>query len=99
MNQPDVLALLFVVMSLFILMAAFFYKIMRQSEQINASLKDIAKSQRILANNPKDFEETKKVSALKHKSPLEWFQCGGRQPLYFVLTSKLNFFKKVVGGA
>ncbi len=65
MNHPDVLALLFVVMSLFILMAAFFYKIMRQAEQINTSLKDIAQSQRILANNPKDFEETKKVNALK----------------------------------
>ena len=71
MNQPDVLALFFVVMSLFILMAAFFYKIMRQAEQINDSLKDIAKSQRILANNPKDFEETKKVNAMKNKSPLE----------------------------
>lgn len=72
MNQPDEMALLFVVMSLFILMAVFFYKIMRQTEQINESLKDIAKSQRILANNPKDFEETKKVNALKNKSPLEW---------------------------
>lgn len=71
MNQPDVLALLFVVMSLFILMAAFFYKIMRQAEQINDSLKDIAKSQRILANNPKDFEETKKASAQKNKSPFQ----------------------------
>ena len=71
MNQPDVLALLFVVMSLFILMAAFFYKIMRQTEQINDSLKDIAKSQRILSKNPKDFEETKKVSALKNQSPFE----------------------------
>lgn len=71
MNQPDEMALLFVVMSLFILMAVFFYKIMRQTEQINESLKDIAKSQRILANNPKDFEETKKVNALKNKSPLE----------------------------
>ncbi len=71
MNQPDVLALLFVVMSLFILMAAFFYKIMRQTEQINDSLKDIAKSQRILANNPKDFEETKKVNAMKNKSPYD----------------------------
>ncbi len=71
MNQPDVLALLFVVISLFILMAAFFYKIMRQTEQINDSLKDIAKSQRILSKNPKDFEETKKVSALKNHSPFE----------------------------
>jgi len=71
MNQPDILALLFVVMSLFILMAAFFYKIMRQAEQINDSLKDMAKSQRILANNPKDFEETKKANAIKNKSPLE----------------------------
>jgi predicted PurR-regulated permease PerM len=71
MNQPDVMALLFVVMSLFILMAAFFYKIMRQAEQINSSLKDIAQSQRILANNPKDFEETKKANAMRHQSPLE----------------------------
>ena len=71
MNQPDVLALLFVVMSLFILMAAFFYKILRQVEQLNDSLKDIAKSQRILARNPKDFEETKKVSALKNQSPYD----------------------------
>ncbi len=71
MNQPDVLALLFVVVSLFILMAAFFYKILRQAEQINDSLQDIAKSQRILANNPKDFEETKRINALKNQSPLE----------------------------
>ena len=71
MNQPDVLALLFVVMSLFVLMAAFFYKIMRQTEQINDSLKDIAKSQRILANNPKDFEETKRANALKNQSPYD----------------------------
>ena len=71
MNQPDVMALLFVVMSLFILMAAFFYKILRQAEQINHSLQDIAKSQRILANNPKDFEETKRINALRHQSPLE----------------------------
>lgn len=70
MNQPDVIALLFVVMSLFILMTAFFYKIMRQSEQINDSLKDIAKSQRIQANNPKDFEETKRINELSKKSPL-----------------------------
>ncbi len=71
MNQPDVLALLFVVLSLFVLMAAFFYKIMRQVEQMNDSLKDMAKSHRILANNPKDFEETKKANALKNQSPFE----------------------------
>ena len=72
MNQPDVLALLFVVMSLFVLMAVFFYKIMRQTEQINESLRDIAQSQRILANNPKDFEETKRINALnKNQSPFD----------------------------
>ena len=71
MNQPDVLALLFVVMSLFILMAAFFYKISKQMKSIDESIQDIAKSQRIQANNPKDFEETKRVNALKNKSPLE----------------------------
>ncbi len=67
MNQPDVLALLFVVMSLFILMAVFFYKILHQVKQINTSLKDIAKSQRIQANSPKDFEETKLIQAIKNK--------------------------------
>ncbi|VAW46816.1 hypothetical protein MNBD_GAMMA02-296 [hydrothermal vent metagenome] len=71
MNEIIIMGLLFVVMSLFILMATFFYKTMRQTEQINGSLKDIAKSQRILSKNPKDFEETKKVSALKNHSPYD----------------------------
>ncbi len=31
----------------------------------NSHLADIARSQRILANNPKDFEETKRISQLK----------------------------------
>ncbi len=69
MNQPGVLALLFVVMSLFILMAAFFYKISRQVKSIDESIQDIAKSQRIQANNPKDFEETKRINELNKKSP------------------------------
>ncbi len=71
MIQHEVLGLLFVMLSLFILIAAFFYKLLRQTEQINASLQDIAKSQRILANNPKDFEETKRINALKNQSPFD----------------------------
>ncbi|GJM05937.1 MAG: hypothetical protein DHS20C09_19330 [marine bacterium B5-7] len=70
MNE-EIMGLLFVVMSLFILMATFFYKILRQVEQVNSSLQDIAKSQRILANNPKDFEETKKANSLKKPSSFE----------------------------
>lgn len=71
MIEEKIIGLLFVVMALFILMAVFFYKIMRQTEQMNLALQDIAKSQRILANNPKDFEETKKVNAMKNKSPYD----------------------------
>lgn len=71
MLEEKIIGLLFVVMALFILMAVFFYQLMRQSQQINESLKDIAKSQRILANNPKDFEETKKANAMKNKSPYD----------------------------
>jgi len=71
MIEEKIIGLLFVIMALFILMAVFFYKLLQQSKQINASLKDIAESQRILANNPKSFEETKKVNALKNKSPYD----------------------------
>ncbi len=71
MIEEKIIGLLFMVLALFILMAVFFYKIMRQTEQMNLALQDIAKSQRILANNPKDFEETKKVNALKNKSPYD----------------------------
>jgi len=70
MNE-EIIGLLFVVMSLFVLMATFFYKILRQTEQINDSLKDIAQSQRILAQNPKDFEETKRVNAIKNRTPYD----------------------------
>ncbi|MCB1583656.1 MAG: hypothetical protein R3E90_06265 [Marinicella sp.] len=69
MLEEKIIGLLFVIMALFILMAVFFYKMMRQSQEINSHLKDIAESQRILANNPKSFEETKKVNALKNKVP------------------------------
>ena len=71
MLEEKIIGLLFVVMALFILMAVFFYQLMRQSQKINESLRDIAKSQRILANNPKDFEETKKANAIKNKSPFD----------------------------
>ena len=71
MLEEKIIGLLFMVMSLFVLMAVFFYQLMRQSQQINESLRDIAKSQRILANNPKDFEETKKANAMKNKSPYD----------------------------
>ncbi len=37
----------------------------KQQQQLNQTLEDIARSQRILANNPKDFEETKRISQLK----------------------------------
>ena len=70
--NDEILVLLFLVLSLFILMAVFFYKIMRQTEQINASLKDIAKSQRIMAKNPKNFEETKRINALKNPPPFSY---------------------------
>ncbi|MFC3194920.1 hypothetical protein ACFODZ_11780 [Marinicella sediminis] len=71
MSEEKIIGLLFVIMSLFILMAAFFYRLMRETRQINDSLKDIAESQRILANNPKNFEEKKKINALKNQSPFD----------------------------
>ncbi len=71
MIEDKIIGLLFVVMALFILLAVFFFKLMRQADQINRSLNDIAQSQRILANNPKDFEETKKANAMKNKSPYD----------------------------
>ena len=40
-------------------------RIHNQQLQLNQTLEDIARSQRILANNPKDFEETKRISQLK----------------------------------
>ena len=73
MIEEKILGLLFVMVSLFILLAAFFYKLMRQTNEINESLKDIARSQRILAKNPKDFDETKVIKEIedKYKSPFE----------------------------
>lgn len=73
MIEEKIIALLFIVMALFILMATFFYKLMRQSQQINESLKDIAKSQRILSKNPKDFDETSIIKKIedKYKSPFD----------------------------
>ena len=40
-------------------------KINNQQEKLNQTLEDIARSQRILANNPRDFEETKRISQNK----------------------------------
>lgn len=40
-------------------------KINNQQQKLNQTLEDIARSQRILANNPRDFEETKRISQLK----------------------------------
>lgn len=59
----------FLLLLLIIVTLIFFNRIYRQTQQINKHLKDIAESQRILANNPKSFEETKKVNALKNKTP------------------------------
>jgi len=36
-----------------------------QQQKLNQTLEDIARSQRILANNPRDFEETKRISQNK----------------------------------
>lgn len=38
-----------------------------QQQKLNQTLADIARSQRILANNPKDFEETKRISQNKRE--------------------------------
>ncbi|GEM_PF-1606932 len=40
-------------------------KINEQQQKLNQTLEDIARSQRILANNPRDFEETKRISQNK----------------------------------
>ena len=73
MIEEKILGLLFVMVSLFILLAAFLYKLMRQTTEINDSLKDIARSQRILSKNPKDFDETKVIKEIedKYKSPFD----------------------------
>ncbi len=73
MIEEKILGLLFVIMALFVLMATFFYKMMRQSQTTNEHLKDIAKSQRILAKNPKDFDETSIIKKIedKYKSPFD----------------------------
>lgn len=73
MVEEKILGLLFVIMALFVLMATFFYKMMRQSQTTNEHLKDIAKSQRILAKNPKDFDETSIIKKIedKYKSPFD----------------------------
>lgn len=73
MIEEKILGLLLVIIALFILMATFFYKLMRQTTEMNDSLKDIAKSQRILAKNPKDFDETKVIKSIedKYKSPFD----------------------------
>lgn len=60
------LVLIFIVVTII-----FYHRIHRQAKQINEHLKDIAKSQRILAKNPKDFEETKIVNAQKNQSPYD----------------------------
>ncbi|KAA3639843.1 MAG: hypothetical protein DWP95_09640 [Proteobacteria bacterium] len=36
-----------------------------QQQKLTQTLEDIARSQRILANNPRDFEETKRINQLK----------------------------------
>ncbi len=41
--------------------------IQKQQQQLNQTLEDIARSQRILANNPRDFEETKRIRQLKNE--------------------------------
>ncbi len=66
------LSLLNSLVLVFIVVTIIFYnRIHRQAKQINEHLKDIAKSQRILAKNPKDFEETKIVNAQKNQSPYD----------------------------
>jgi predicted Holliday junction resolvase-like endonuclease len=42
-------------------------KINNQQQKLNQTLEDIARSQRILANNPRDFEETKRISQNKRE--------------------------------
>ncbi len=73
MIEEKIIGLLFVIMALFILMAVFFYQLMRQSRHSNQQLTDIAKSLRILAKAPKDFDEGQIIKKLedKHKSPFD----------------------------
>lgn len=73
MIEEKIIGLLFVIMALFILMATFFYKLMRQNQKNNEQLADIAKSLRILAKLPKDFAEGQTIKKLedKHRSPFE----------------------------
>lgn len=51
----------------------FIVRLSKALQATNQSLADIAKSQRIISGNPKDFEETKLISRLKKdgKSPFQ----------------------------
>lgn len=73
MVEEKIIGLLFVIMALFILLAVFFYKLLRQNQSNNEQLSDIARSLRILAKAPKDFEEGQVIKKLqdKHQSPFD----------------------------
>ncbi|MCX7545844.1 hypothetical protein [Marinicella gelatinilytica] len=64
--QSTLLGLIFISISVgFYALITTLKNIQKQQHQLNQSLEDIARSQRILANNPKDFEETKRINQLK----------------------------------
>lgn len=66
--QSTLLGLIFISISVgFYALITTLKNIQKQQHQLNQSLEDIARSQRILANNPKDFEETKRISQIKNR--------------------------------
>jgi predicted PurR-regulated permease PerM len=70
MSHASVLIFLVVMVFMMLVLAVICYQIWHQAKSMNEALQDIAQSQRILANNPKNFEETKRINALK-KNPYD----------------------------
>lgn len=62
--------LMFLMCLLLLLLVLVCVRLMQRLKNVQESLEDIAQSQRILANNPKSFEETKRINALK-KNPYD----------------------------
>ncbi len=62
-----------IVVALCLLMVVVFYQQWRQVVQINKQLTDIARSLRIIAKAPKDFEEGQVIKEItaKYKSPYD----------------------------
>ncbi|WP_223786745.1 hypothetical protein [Marinicella meishanensis] len=70
MDAMLIYALLAAVLLLLLVLVVVGVHLNRRLKDLHAALQDLAQSQRILANNPKNFEETKRINALK-KNPYD----------------------------